>query len=96
MSRVPHVSDHALLRWMERYLEIDVEALRRAMLTPERVDAIRAGASAIQCAEGVVMIIAPNGTVTTVLTRRMRGRMQRAGMVEGQMSRDANLPRGQK
>lgn len=77
MSRVPHISDHALLRWLERYLELDVEALRQTILTPERAEAIRAGASAIKCPEGMVLIVAPNGTVTTVLTKKMRGRMLR-------------------
>lgn len=76
MSRIPHVSDHALVRWLERYLEIDMEAARAAILTPERRQAIQAGASAIQChAEGVVLIVAPCGTVTTVLSRQMRGRI---------------------
>lgn len=75
MSRTPHVSDHALLRWLERYMEIDMDAVRATILTAERQDAIHAGASAIHCrAEGVVLIVAPCGTITTVLERRMRGR----------------------
>ena len=77
MKRVPAISDHALVRWMERYLEIDMELVREAILTPERRAAIEAGASAIQCREGVTLIVAPCGTVTTVLERRMKGRQTR-------------------
>ncbi len=80
MSRIPHVSDHALVRWLERYLEIDMEAMRAAILTPERHQAIQAGASAIHCrAEGVVLNVAPSGTVTTVLKRQMRDRIDHEG-----------------
>lgn len=78
MSRTPYVSDHALLRWMERYLEMDLEAVRASILTPERRAAIEAGASAIHCApENMILMIAPCGTVTTAFTRTMSRRRSR-------------------
>ncbi len=68
------VSDHALLRWLERHLLIDIEAVRESILTPERLDAIRCGAARIHCrAEGVVLVVAEDGTIKTVLpTKALR------------------------
>ncbi|WP_333896253.1 hypothetical protein [Brevundimonas aurantiaca] len=72
MSRTPYVSDHALVRWMERYLEMDLEAIRASILTADRRDAIKAGASAIHCQpENMILMVSPCGTVTTVFTRAM-------------------------
>ncbi len=68
-ARQPHVTDHAVVRWLERHLGYDIEAVRRAILTPDREAAIRCGATSIVCpAEGVTLRIAPNGHVTTVMT----------------------------
>lgn len=73
--RRPTVSDHAVLRWLERYLEIDIEAVRASILTPERVAAIRCGAVHIRCpAEGVILCISQDGTVKTVLPIKERKR----------------------
>lgn len=67
--RHPVVTDHAVVRWLERSLGYDIEAVRQAILTPERIQAIRCGATAIVCPEeGVTLRVAPNGHVTTVLT----------------------------
>jgi hypothetical protein len=40
----PRVSEHALLRYLERVYGLDVEALRREILTPEICGQIAAGA----------------------------------------------------
>ncbi|PZO05441.1 MAG: hypothetical protein DCF29_08035 [Alphaproteobacteria bacterium] len=78
MSRTPYVSDHALLRWMERYLEMDLEAIRASILTDDRRAAIEAGASAIHCCpENMILMVAPCGTVTTAFTRTMSRRRSR-------------------
>lgn len=62
----PSVSDHAVLRYMERIHGIDVEAVRKEILTPENVDYIRAGMSAIKA--GGVKFHIKNHCVTTVVT----------------------------
>jgi len=78
MRRTPNVSDHALLRWLERYLEMDLEAVRASILTPDRRAAIEAGASAIHCRpENMILMVAPCGTVTTAFTRTMSRRRSR-------------------
>lgn len=62
------VSDHALLRWLERALEIDIEAVRRSILSARVIEAIEAGAERIHLpAERVTLIIGETGTVKTVL-----------------------------
>lgn len=67
-ARHPKVTDHAVLRWMERHLLIDVEAVRASILTPERIDAIRCGAVHIHCREeGVTLVVSESGAITTAL-----------------------------
>lgn len=44
----PTVSDHAVLRYMERAMGFDIVAIRRSILTPERVAAIKSGATTIK------------------------------------------------
>ncbi len=74
-ARTPYVSDHAVLRWLERHLEFDIEAIRASILTPERQEAIRCGVARIHCpAEGVTLCIADDGTVKTVLPIKDRKR----------------------
>lgn len=72
-ARRPVVSDHALLRWLERHLEVDLEAVRASILTPERVAAIRCGAVLIHCrVEGVTLVVAQDGTIKTCLPTKNR------------------------
>lgn len=61
----PRVSDHALVRWLERVMGYDVEAVRASILTPERAEMIRMGATAIK-ANGVSLKVVDN-TVVTIL-----------------------------
>lgn len=63
----PGVSDHAVVRYMERVLGLDVDAIRREILTPERADMIRFGAHVIK-APGYILRV-ENRVVVTVLTR---------------------------
>lgn len=68
----PRVTDHALMRFMERILNLDLDALRGRMLTPTVAAAIRAGASAVTV-EGVRLVVC-GGVITTVLDAAERRR----------------------
>lgn len=58
------VSDHAVLRYIERVFGFDLQDVRNQILTPDRVAAIKAGANQIT-ANGVKFVIR-NKTVVTV------------------------------
>lgn len=61
-----HVTDHAVLRYLERVRGLDIEALRREI--GARVDrACAAGASGVQI-DGFTYQIAHDGGVPTVVT----------------------------
>lgn len=61
----PTVSDHALVRWMERQMGIDLDEIRAQILTPERADMIRFGAKAINA--GNVTLKVDGMAIVTVL-----------------------------
>jgi hypothetical protein len=61
----PKVSDHAIVRYIERFYKIDVESLRDEILTEERKNMIISGATAITC-NGVKFAVR-NNVITTVL-----------------------------
>jgi hypothetical protein len=61
----PRLSDHALIRFMERALGFDVEAIKGRILTPERKAAIRAGATSISV-DGVRLKVQDNVIVTVL------------------------------
>src|SRR5258706_4358828 len=61
----PRLSDHALLRYIERVYNIDIEPIKPKIMTPTVIPAIKNGASAIT-AEGTRFKIADN-TIITVL-----------------------------
>jgi hypothetical protein len=65
MAELPGISDHALLRFIERILGIDVDALRGRILTQGVVAAIKAGASAVEV-EGVKFVVKRGVIVTTL------------------------------
>jgi len=74
---LPRVSDHAVLRWLERHYGFDIEAERK------RIDAIagpaiQVGATRIKL-EGVHFVIVNGRVVTTIEAdnaSRQRGRAQ--------------------
>lgn len=71
----PRVSDHALLRYLERVMGLDLDRVRDRILTPENRAAIKAGATAILI-EGERYPV-HEGVVTTTLHRtfgKYRGR----------------------
>jgi hypothetical protein len=66
----PSVSDHALLRYAERILGIDMEEMRSQILTEATKSALRMGASGVTV-NGVKMV-AKDGRIVTVLAEGMR------------------------
>ncbi|PZQ45235.1 MAG: hypothetical protein DI551_07965 [Micavibrio aeruginosavorus] len=60
-----HVSDHALVRWLERVHGIDVDALRAKMLTSAQIRHIENGASVIK-SKGHQYVV-ENNTIVTVI-----------------------------
>lgn len=79
---VPTITDHALLRYMERVHGIDIAALKADLLNGPLVNAIRAGATAMKTPDGTFVI---NGSsVTTFLSADMRPkRKTKRGLVAG-------------
>lgn len=72
----PRISDHALLRYLERVMDVDISSLKLKLLTADVKDAIRAGASAV-VVEGVRFKVQDNTIVTVMDTapkqpKRMR------------------------
>lgn len=74
MGRQIHISDHAVLRYLERILEIDIEQFRQSMAR-EISQAVGAGAKKLVRGDAVfVLETTPRGdaSVVTVLTNKMR------------------------
>ena len=65
MLKKPNVSDHALLRFIERKLEIDIDVVRRGLLTDDVVSAMRLGCKSFK-KDGMEIKI-QGCTVTTIL-----------------------------
>lgn len=68
MIRRPHITDHALLRYLERVVGIDVDA-HRAAIEVKTADAMQRGASALisgghryVLADGCVITVKPTST----------------------------------
>lgn len=62
-STAPGVSAHALLRYIERILDVDVDLLRQTILSPENRAAIEAGATRIK-ANGITLVVKDKVVVT--------------------------------
>lgn len=61
----PRVSDHAIVRYLERKHGFDFDAIRAEILTPDRAAAIRAGATSIRH-DGVKFVVKDGVIVTTL------------------------------
>jgi hypothetical protein len=70
-KNVARISDHALLRYMERVGKVDVEAIREAMLTDRLKAACEAGARAVHI-DDFTYEISKDGTVVTVIPKHNR------------------------
>lgn len=65
------VTDHALVRYIERYLDVNLDAVRQ-QIRDKTEDAIRAGALTIQI-DGFLFTLAPKDrSVITILTPEQR------------------------
>ena len=76
MKQRVNISDHAVLRYLERILEVDVEAIRDRLAAEIR-SAAQTGARRVTLS-GATFVFdwAPSGgiTVVTVITNKMRSR----------------------
>lgn len=70
VSPEPRMSEHALLRYIERVYGVDVEAVRAEVMSPAIVAALKTGATAVTV-KGVKML-AKDGTIVTVVTDEMK------------------------
>ena len=61
----PTVSDHALIRYLERVYSLDIDAIRRKILSDITIDAINAGASAVTTG-GVKFLVRDKCIVTAL------------------------------
>jgi SOS response regulatory protein OraA/RecX len=65
MNRQVSVSDHAVVRYLERVHGFDIEKIKQEILTPERVGFIKAGAKKIHVSNMEMRV--ENGVVVTVI-----------------------------
>lgn len=71
----PVVSEHALLRFLERTGRIDVAAIKREMLTEKVVSALKVGATAVKI-DGLTFVFDAGKIVTVYSGTRSHGRHQ--------------------
>jgi hypothetical protein len=64
-AKEPIVSEHALLRYIERFMGVDLESVRRAILTENAVKLIKFAKNGKINTDGRRLIV-KNGTVVTV------------------------------
>lgn len=80
---IPTISDHALLRYIERVHGVDVDALKAELLTPSLTNAIKSGATGMKTPAGTFVIV--GSTVTTFLSQDMRPkRKTKRGLVDAE------------
>ncbi len=61
----PYVSDHAVVRWLERVRGMDMAAVRREILTPERAHVIETlSPVTVKTAEGIDLVVRDKVVVT--------------------------------
>lgn len=73
---IPSVSDHALLRYLERVYGFDVEKIRKEILTPNVVTALKAGASTVK-QDGINLVLKGNSVVTVLTPTKKNGKKYR-------------------
>lgn len=68
----PKISDHAMLRYLERTGRIDLAALEKEILTPDLITALKAGCTKFKV-NGFTYILNKGTVVTVVDNVRPRG-----------------------
>lgn len=86
-AMVPSISDHALLRYIERVHGIDIQALRQGLLTDNTVKAIKAGAAAVKTEECTLVI--RDMTVVTVMVEEKRPKPKKLSRARLEQMEDA-------
>lgn len=71
------VTDHALVRYIERVLGVNLQEVRRAILTDSIKAAVKGGAASVTI-DGFTYII-ENGRITTIIKGRQRNKKKRNG-----------------
>lgn len=69
IKQTEHVSDHAVLRYLERVCGVDIEGIRRGLLTPEVKAAMRLKATSVTI-QGVTFRLKDSSVVTVIETKR--------------------------
>jgi len=72
-AKVPRLSDHAVLRYIQRAFDIDIDSVKQRIMTPEVLKAISNGASGVTV-DGVKFRVVDNVIVTAVIpeTKKVR------------------------
>ena len=73
-----YVTDHALVRYMERVLGYDVEAIRKSMVTPDVITALHIGASKVNI-HGIEFRCSDRKVVTVIDRGDKSGRPRHKG-----------------
>lgn len=69
----PVITDHAMLRWLERVAGVDLEEVRAAILSDGRAAWVAAGSTYIRVPALDVAVVADQGRVITIIpTSRSR------------------------
>ncbi len=65
LDKAPKISDHALIRYMERKCDISFEAMRKKIMTPETIAAIKAGAKKVKV-DDLELIVSDDKVIVTI------------------------------
>lgn len=62
----PSITDHAVLRYLERVIGMNIQAIRDSILTPDRVQMIKQGAQKIKIETDAILVIESNKIITVM------------------------------
>jgi hypothetical protein len=85
---VTYVTDHAVLRWLERVYGVDIEAVRQQMMTPGLAAAPAIGCDTIVMSNGARLKLTGDVVSTVICKRRKRHRRRQREL----SAEEAGLP----